>query len=66
MFTEKQISYMKEIGLNLDFDNLSDEDWCNIEETVGDRLVLHCLDENYNPTSEGLMCESIIDKLPKD
>ena len=57
---------MRKIGLNLDFDKLTDDDWCQIEETVGEYLVLHCLDKNYNPTHDGLICESIMDKIPHD
>ena len=34
-----------------------------IEDKVGDYLTLNCLDENYNPNEEGLMCESILDYI---
>lgn len=63
MFTDKEISYMKhELGLDLDFSNLSDDDWLLIEETVADRLGTHGFDENYEPTPDGIICETIIDK----
>lgn len=64
MFTQEEISLMRRIGLDFDFDNLSDEEWCEIEEVVGENLVLRCLDEDYNPNEEGWVCESILDKLP--
>lgn len=39
MFTEKQIAYMKSIGLNLNFNHLSGDDWIKIEDTIGDHLM---------------------------
>jgi len=39
-------------------DNVADD----IRELVSDELVLH-FDENYEPTKEGLMLESFIDKF---
>lgn len=67
MFTEEEIELMESIGLHCDFQNLSEEDdyWADIEEQVGDELVISGLDENYNPNSIGKICESIIDKIPK-
>ncbi len=62
-FSEEQITFMRSIGLNLDFNNLSDDDWVNIEDTVGDYLTLQCLDEDYKPNDEGMMCYSILDSL---
>lgn len=63
MFTEKEKSFMRECGLNLDFDNLSDDDYVEIEEVIGNKLTLECLDDNYNPNEDGLLCEEILDKL---
>lgn len=68
MFTDKEIALMRSIGLECDFNNLSEEDdyWLNIEEGVGDYLVLHCFDKNYMPNEEGVICEAILDKIPVD
>lgn len=63
VFTEKEKSFMRECGLNLDFDNLSDDDYVEIEEVIGNKLTLECLDDNYNPNEDGLLCEEILDKL---
>lgn len=52
-----QIKFLQKIGVDPDA-NLD-----VIEEAVGDYLTLHCLDENYNPTTEGLICESILDYI---
>lgn len=38
--------------------------WSQIEEKVADKLEHKGLAINYNPTSIGLMCEAILDKLP--
>lgn len=65
MFSEEEKILMKECGLNMDFNNLSDDDYIKIEDVIGDMLVQHCLDENYNPNAKGLICEEILDKLSK-
>jgi hypothetical protein len=64
IYSKEQIDYIKSIGFEVDFTDMSDDDWCNLEETVGDKLVLECLDENYCPNEEGIMCKSILDLLP--
>ncbi len=64
MFTQEEIELMQRIGLDFNFEHLSDEEWCALEETIGDYLTLHCLDKNYEPNEEGLMCEAILAKLP--
>lgn len=66
MFTEQEIEFMKSLGLDCDFNNLSEDDdcWVNIEDVVADRLQYDGFDEKYEPTSTGLMCESILDKIP--
>lgn len=68
MFTDAEINLMKKIGLDADFQNLDRDDdyWCTIEDKVGDYLTLHCLDENYYPNADGIICEAILDKLPID
>lgn len=63
MFDEKQIEYMKSIGLNMDFDNLTDDDLVKIEDVVSDRLRVVGFDENDKITTEGKLCESILDEL---
>lgn len=65
-YSEEQREYMRSIGLNLDFDNLSDDDWVNIEETVGDQIGVTGFEEDGEPTEETLMCESILDLLDYD
>ena len=66
MFTEQEIEFMKSLGLECDFNNLSEEDdyWIDIEDTVADRLQYDGFDKGYKPTSIGLMCEAILDKIP--
>ncbi len=52
-----QRDFLVKIGINPE----SDTDL--IEEQVGDYLITNCLDENYNPTADGLICESILDNI---
>lgn len=63
MFNQEQIKYMIKIGLNLNFDNLSDDDIIKIDDVVGDRLMMVGFDENYEPNWDGRMCESILDVI---
>ncbi len=62
-FTVQQVQLMKKIGLSIDFDNLSADDYVKIEETVGDHLALHGMDNGYLPNEDGRICESILDRL---
>lgn len=64
MYTAEEIAFMQSIGLELNFENLSGDDYILIEDTVGDWLVLHELDEDYNPSPIGEMCEDILYKIP--
>lgn len=62
-FNNKQIEFMRNIGIDVDFDNLSDDDIINIEDKVADKYEMEGLDEKYNPTETGKMCESILDMM---
>ncbi len=64
MFSNDQLKFMKKIGISVNFDDLSDEDYITIEETVSAYLQRSGFDKNYQPTKEGLLCESILDSLP--
>ena len=49
MLTEKQIDFLKSLGLDYDYtkiDNFSDE-WAEIEERVGDELEYRGLDDDF-------------------
>lgn len=64
MFSKAEKEFLKSIGINTNFDKISDEEFVTIEEKVSDHLQKKGFDEEYRPTKEGLMCESILDKLP--
>lgn len=63
MFNENQIAFMKNIGIDIDFDRLSDADMILIEDKVAHELETKGFDENYKPTETAIMCESILDLL---
>ena len=54
---------MRGIGLNLDFSNLSSEDYVQIEEIVGDVYTAEVQEHEKEVTPTVLLCESILDKL---
>ena len=60
LFTSEQIAYMEELGLTLNYDNLNRDDLEKIVDTVGDRLMYCGFSKDYEPNTEGTMCESII------
>lgn len=66
MFSDEEMTLMRSLGLDCDFNSLSEDDdrWADIEEKVGDFLTLKCLDEYYNPDNNGIICESILNKIP--
>ena len=57
IMSEKQKEFLVSIGID------PNDELEVIEDKVGDYLTLNCLDENYNPNEEGLMCESILDYI---
>ena len=59
IMSEKQKEFLVSIGID------PNDELDVIEDKVGDYLTLNCLDENYNPNEEGLMCESILDYIGK-
>ena len=65
MFTDKQIDFMKSIGLNFDFSKLSENEYFKIEDQVGEWLQLHGIDETSEGVNEvGRMCMSVLNALP--
>lgn len=66
MFTAEEKALMNRLGLKYDFNNLTDDEWFDVNDTVADYLVLQCFDENYEPNADGIMCEHILDKLNAD
>ncbi len=63
MFTENQIKFMRSLGIEVDFDNLSDNDLVQIEERVGNELQRSGFGIDNTITDTGKLCESILDKL---
>lgn len=67
-FDKVQKSYIKNV-LEINWTvpnnlyNLSDDEVCEIVEKATIRLMVHGFDEEYEPTYDGLMCESILDIL---
>lgn len=63
LFAENQIEFMKEIGISINFSNISDDDYVAIEEKVSEYLQKKGFNEDYSPNEDGKMCESILDML---
>lgn len=66
MFSQKQVEFMKSIGLDMDFLRLSDNDYCKIEDIVGDVYTEEAQAHPDIVTDKILICESILDKLSED
>lgn len=60
-FAHEQIIFIKSLGLEVDFNNLSVDNLMQIEEVVANELQRSGFDENYNITDVGKICESILD-----
>lgn len=65
MFSEKQIEFLRGLGLDFDFQNLTDEEYFQVEDQVAEELQYRGFDEAYEPTAWGKMCESILDTLAR-
>ena len=59
-----QIDYMEALGIIVSFDDLTCDDWIEIEDVVSEILCFCGFDKNYEPTKDGIMCESILDIIP--
>lgn len=66
IFSEKQIEFMKNLGLNFEFERLSDDEYIEIEEIVGDIYTEEAQEHPNEVTDVILLCESILDKLSED
>lgn len=62
-FNKNQIELMKNIGISINFDDISDEEYIEIEEKVSDYLQKKGFNGDYSPNKDGEMCESILDML---
>ncbi|MBP9988076.1 MAG: hypothetical protein KBT46_01120 [Ruminococcus sp.] len=63
MFTKEQIKFIRSLGINANFDNLSRKDLFELENAINDELALNGFDDTYKPTPTGQMCESILKEL---
>lgn len=63
MFDKKEIEFMRTLGIEADFENLSDDILVKIEDIVSEELQKSGFDKDYKVTEDGKMCESILDKL---
>ena len=63
-FTNEEVSFMNNLGINYDFNNLTDDEWVELEDIVATKLETEGLNELYEPNRIGLICEEILSKLP--
>lgn len=66
MFQLKQIEFLQSLGLDFDFNQLSDDQLVQIEDTVAEKLQISGFDTENQITPIGIMCESILDLLLVD
>lgn len=63
MFNSEQVDFMRSIGLDLDFKNLTDDDLIEVEDAVSKKFQTSGLDDKNGVTEAGKKCESILDLL---
>lgn len=63
VFTKDQISFMKELGIHVNFIAPTVDEIAQIEDDVSWWLQKYGFDENYFPTADGKMCENILTEL---
>lgn len=66
IFTEEQIAFMESIGIHANFQAPTDDEILDIEDKVSDHLQTKGFTEDYEPTEEGRLCESILDVTSKN
>ena len=63
MFNKTEIEFMESLGVEADFENLSDDMLVKIEDIVSEKLQKSGFDGDYKVTDIGKICESILGKL---
>ncbi len=63
MFNKAEIDFMKSLGIETNFGNLSDDMLVKIEDIVSEKLQKSGFDKDYKITEDGKICEAILDKL---
>ncbi len=63
LFTADQISFMKELGIHVNFSAPTVDEIEQIEDSVSWHLQKYGFDENYFPNADGKMCEAILTEL---
>jgi len=61
-FSTEQVSFLRSIGLDFDFSNLSDNEWIAIEEKVGDYITLK--EDDASVSDKAKLGYSILDMIP--
>lgn len=66
-FTFNQIEFLREIGINFDFEKeLSDSELNYVNEEVAEKLQKSGFDDDYKVNETGHKCEMILDLLGED
>ena len=65
-FNAEELVFIKSLGIDVDFSNLSDDDCINIEFSVGDVLTMEAEANPDRWTKKMRLCEDIIDKLTEE
>lgn len=61
---DEQIAFIRRIGISIDSTSvLSDEELADLEDKLQIYYQANGLDEDYLPTPDGRLCESIIELL---
>jgi|GEM_PF-927582 len=64
IFNDEQRKLLNKIVPNINLDSdLTDDELIEMEDELGDHLTLKCLDDNYEPTREGVVCEDLLEIL---
>lgn len=61
LFNKKQLKLFKELGKPIEDREYSSDEILELDRLIADRLMYSGFDKDYNPTKEGLICESILD-----
>lgn len=63
MFTEKEIQFMRDRSIDVNFDDPSSDDKLLIEEVLSEYLMDYGFDDKSDINEVGRFCEGIIDKV---
>ena len=65
-YNKNQQAFIRRFLPHINFDQICDDDYCEIEDKVGSYYTERCIGNTANKRADILLCEEILDSLPAE